>query len=422
VRERSALSDFARTGEPAHAAEFRAARSEERRDFQRLEPLARALDGSVLSYFEKARTVTGIWHRQLHDDELTTRGPAAIAMVETPQMRELFRDVMLATSELDSMIVRTTDQVRARIDRSERVGLLLTFVTGALALLAATTVGWLVWRMRRLADETERRRQQAAAALAESARSAEARTRLLQGITHDVKNPLGAAKGYAELLGLEVKGPLGAEQHKLLEGMQRSIDNALAIISELLDLARADSGGISVQRVDIDLRQLAREAVEDHRPAAQNSGHELHFDGAKGELRIFTDPVRVRQVLDNLISNAIKYTPAPGSIIVRAEQQPAGRDGQVGLALTVSDTGPGIPLDKRELIFNEFTRLDDGGELKGHGLGLAIARRVARILGGELAVADTSGRGATFVLTLPQREPPASRSHQGDSRSVVQRP
>lgn len=422
LRERFALSDYARTGEAAHAEEFRAARNQERRDFELLEPLARDLGGNVVSYFEKARGAINIWHHQLHDDELTARGPAAVAMVETPQMRELFREVLLTTSELDSVIVRTTEQVRANIGRSERIGLLLTFVTGSLALLAAATVGWLVWRMRRLADETERRRQQAAEALAESARSAEARTRLLQGITHDVKNPLGAAKGYGELLGMEVKGPLDAEQHRLLEGMQRSIDNALAIISELLDLARADSGGISVQRVDIDLRQLVREAVEDHRAAAQNAGHDVHFDGGKGELRIYTDPVRVRQVLDNLISNAIKYTPAPGNIVVRTEQVRGLHDGRAEMAVLVSDTGPGIPFDKRELIFNEFTRLEDAGELKGHGLGLAIARRVARIIGGELAVADSDGPGATFVLTLPQREPNTAASSQGDKRSVVQRP
>ncbi|HEX6064837.1 MAG TPA: sensor histidine kinase, partial [Longimicrobiales bacterium] len=113
----------------------------------------------------------------------------------------------------------------------------------------------------------------------------------------------------------------------------------------------------------------------------------------------------VRQVLDNLMSNAFKYTPAPGQITVsvngKAGDAPFGRR---AVSISVSDNGPGIPGEHREHVFNEFTRLDDSNELKGHGLGLAIARRMARLLGGDLGLAETGAPGATFVLWLPQRE------------------
>jgi signal transduction histidine kinase len=404
VRERATLREFARTGDRVYADEFMAARTQERRDFEQLAPLARQLGGDVTGHFERARSLASFWHRELNEEEVLQRGPAAGRAVETPEMQRLFQEVLQSASQLDSAIVNHTRQVRADIERSERTGLALTFVSGALALLAAAAVGALVFRMGRLADESERRRRETAAALAESARAAEARTRLLRGITHDVKNPLGAAKGYAELLELGVKGSLHEEQQKLVKGMERSIDSALAIISDLLDLARADSGGISVQRVHTDLHQLVREAVEDHRAAADQAGHVLSQPDGRGELRVFTDPVRVRQVLDNLISNAIKYTPAAGRIVVQAEGNSRFTQRGRFAAIRVSDNGPGIPHDKREMIFNEFTRLDESG-LKGHGLGLAIARRVARILGGDLIVADAE-RGATFVLTVPQRQHP----------------
>src|SRR5690606_1442853 len=124
------------------------------------------------------------------------------------------------------------------------------------------------------------------------------------------------------------------------------------------------------------------------------------------DLQVFTDPTRVRQVLDNLLSNAIKYTPPPGEILVsvNADARDAPRMRRA-VAIRVSDSGPGIPAEKRQHIFDEFTRLDDN-DLKGHGLGLAIASRIARLLGGDLDVAESDGRlgGATFVLWLPRRE------------------
>ena len=403
VRERAALSDYARTGEPQHAQDFLTARAQERSDFEQLAPLARQLGAAVNGHFERARALAEFWHRETQDDQVIQRGTEAIRFIQTAELETLFNDVLLATGELDSAIVSQTRLIRSEITRYERIGLVLTFASGALALLAAAAVGALVFRMRRLAEESERRRRQTAAVLAESARAAQARTRLLQGITHDVKNPLGAAKGYAELLEMGIKGTLGAEQQKLVRGMQRSIDAALAIISDLLDLARADSGGISVQRVHTDLSQLLREIVEDHRAAAESAGHVLSYVDGSPDLNVYTDPMRVRQVLENLISNAIKYTPAPGRVVVQADA--GGMFGMRGraVAIRVSDNGPGIPPAQREVIFDEFTRLEDQ-DMKGHGLGLAIARRVARVLGGDLRVADSDGPGATFVLTIPQRD------------------
>ena len=124
-----------------------------------------------------------------------------------------------------------------------------------------------------------------------------------------------------------------------------------------------------------------------------------------GPVRVHTDPGRVRQVLGNLLSNAIKYTPAPGRITVRAERvdADAARPGDWAV-VRVTDTGPGIPPGQRESIFDEFSRLHDGSGIQGHGLGLAISRRVARLLGGDLDVTGAEGEGATFTLWLPLRD------------------
>lgn len=219
-----------------------------------------------------------------------------------------------------------------------------------------------------------------------------------------MKNPLGAARGYAELLAMEVKAPLASEQAPLVEGVKRSIDAALLIIGDLLDLAHLESGGLKIERVEVDLNALAKQAVEDHKGAAEAKGHFLETETAREPVSVYTDPARVRQVVDNLMSNAIKYTPTPGRIVVRASMEDAGddTDGDAWATLEVSDTGPGIPEDQREAIFDEFSRLDEHSPTKGHGLGLAIARGITRRLNGDLYVADSTA-GATFVLRLPLR-------------------
>ncbi|HET9441152.1 MAG TPA: HAMP domain-containing sensor histidine kinase [Longimicrobiales bacterium] len=404
VSERAALRDFVRTGDTTFAAMYSRARAAEHNIFSQLAPLARQLGPQVSERFVEMRTLAEQWHTRMGDHRLLRSGHSPLGDLNE-SATELLEPVLRSTIRLDSVIIQTTARTRSEIAKAEQTGLDLTMLLGGLAFLVALAVGVLVWRIRHLAAESERRRFETVAALAESARAAEARNRLLRGVTHDVKNPLGAARGYAELLDLGIKGPITEEQRAMVKGVQRSLDSALAIISDLLDLARSDSGGMPVHRVSTDLNEVARDAVEDHRAAAETAGHKLLLQKTDRPLLIFTDPARVRQVLDNLLSNAIKYTRPPGEIWVRtdADVRDAPRVKRA-VAIRVSDNGPGIPPDKREHIFDEFTRLEDDGSLKGHGLGLAIARRIARLLGGDLAVADGNAGGATFVLWLPQRE------------------
>jgi signal transduction histidine kinase len=132
---------------------------------------------------------------------------------------------------------------------------------------------------------------------------------------------------------------------------------ALAMVTDLLDLSLAESGGLSVDRKPVDLAVVAAEAVEDHRGAAEAAGHVLVWEGG-AQMPIHTDPVRVREVLGNLLSNAIKYTPAPGRITLWIERAAGGAAPGPGewIATHVRDSGPGIPPDARESIFGEFHR------------------------------------------------------------------
>lgn len=228
----------------------------------------------------------------------------------------------------------------------------------------------------------------------------EARARLLRGVTHDIKNPLGAADGYAQLLEMELRGTLLPQQEKWVAGVRRGIGGALALITDLLELSSAESGALRIEREPIDLALLAAAAVEEHRGAAEAGGHLLVYE--RGEpVPVHTDPARVRQVLGNLLTNAIKYTPAPGRITAWIERDPDGERGQ-RVAIHVNDSGSGIPLDERESIFGEFHRLHSPEQASGHGLGLAISRLIARLLDGDLTVSGEPGEGATFTLTLPE--------------------
>lgn len=407
VREMASLSEMLLSGDPDYRRRFREARAMEARLLAELKPLAADLGPSAMQTLAETERRTRDWHRRVVDTAVVAgrRSPWESDVQREPT---LFEAALRSAMQVDSTILRVTNEKRKAIARVERIGLQVTFALGALALLAAIAVARLYGGVRRAAAESERQRREAERALEQSARATEARTRLIRGVTHDVKNPLGAAKGFAELLVMGLQGPVPDGQRDYLRRIQRLLDNAVAIITDLLDVARADSGGLTIRARRTDLRTLAEDAMESHRAAAEAAGHELTCEIAQDGIALETDPIRVQQVLGNLLTNAIKYTPAPGRIAMRgavAEGRRGSDDGPWA-TIAVSDTGPGIPADMRELIFDEFTRVREDGAIAGHGLGLAIARRIARLLGGDLTAGDAEGGGARFTLWLPLRAAP----------------
>ena len=412
VREMASLNEVLLSGDRTYVQAFADARAAEDQILAELAVILPALGPGVQGQFETVRALTRVWHERAADPSAAYRSESGSA--ELPgRERQLFEEVLRQAGALDSAVVVAVGAGRRSIEATERAGIRLTLLLGALAFAAAVVVASLNRRVRRFAAESERRRLQAERALAESARAQLARVRLLRGITHDVKNPLGAAQGYAELLAMEVKGPILPEQAPLVEGVQRSISAALAIVADLLDVAHADSGELPVRRVGADLREVVEPIVADHRGEAETAGHVLSCECPRG-IEVYTDALRVRQVLGNLLSNAIKYTPAPGRIHVhcRTGVERAARSGRWA-SVAVSDNGPGIPPDQHDAVFDEFTRLGDGTGKKGHGLGLAIARRVAALLGGDLTLEDGAAPGATFVLWLPLRKEEEEAEEEG---------
>jgi signal transduction histidine kinase len=246
--------------------------------------------------------------------------------------------------------------------------------------------------------------------LQETQRLADSRERLVRGITHDLKNPLGAADGYAQLLRDGVEGPLPQAQARMVERIIRCHATALALIEDLLDFSRAEYGEVVLAVGPTDCAAIVYEAVDAYAGAARAAGHDIRLHPPGEPLLCVTDHERVVRIVGNLLSNAIKYTPAPGVVTVAARavaHGPGPGDGP-GVEVEVSDTGPGIPPAERTRIFEEFVRLDTTGR-SGHGLGLATSLRIARRLGGEITVGDAPAGGASFRLWLPRA--PATSPH-----------
>jgi two-component system, OmpR family, sensor histidine kinase BaeS len=173
-------------------------------------------------------------------------------------------------------------------------------------------------------------------------------------------------------------------------------------VSDLLELARADGGDLPVEYAAVDLATIVADLVEDDQGMAQEHGLALRAQTEPTPL--VTDPLRVQQVLANLLSNAIKYTPRDGSITVRIVRDEKHKQRNDRVGVEVRDTGPGIPADLRARVFDEFFRVRTAGvSTNGNGLGLAIGRRIARLLGGDVVYADNDGGGSIFTLWLHQR-------------------
>ncbi len=224
-----------------------------------------------------------------------------------------------------------------------------------------------------------------------------AKTRFLASMSHELRTPLNGILGYAQLLRMD--GGLNASQAERVDAMLGAGTHLLEMISCVLDLSEIESGGADMQTAAVDLRSVAEAALTIVRPAAEAKQMALRLSVAPGvPARVMTDPARLRQILLNLLGNAVKFT-AQGSVELRLRTVP----GEVArLRFEVADTGPGIRQEQQHLLFGEFERLDAAdGTVEGSGLGLSLSRRLAALMGGALGHADNPGGGSVFWLELP---------------------
>ena len=231
------------------------------------------------------------------------------------------------------------------------------------------------------------------------------KNRFLRHVSHELKTPLTALSEGAELLYDQVAGPLAPTQRQVVSIMRDNSVKLQRLIEELLDYQRALHAAASLEVKPVLLDELVAGAAREHELAAQAKGVSLRIDAQPAMLE--ADPEKLRSILDNLISNAVKFTPPGGTIAVRAR---VGTGNEAGMAMIeVMDSGPGVPAEERESIFNLFfrgrTRADSvgmRGAIKGSGLGLAIARELVEAHGGQIAVV-ADGAGGHFRVTLPRR-------------------
>jgi len=256
-----------------------------------------------------------------------------------------------------------------------------------------------------LAEVTQRAHQMAArAAAAESAMN-----RLVANLMHEVRTPMNAIIGFSKVLESE---PLTEEQKQYVGYIKESALNLLAVANDLLDLSRIEAGTLEIQKTDCSLTHLFALLESEVRPQATEKGLSFEiFISPDVPRRIRTDPVRLRQCLLKLISNAVRFTDQ-GHVYVKVSTQSV--DGAVFLRFDVEDTGMGIAPEQQEMIFELFKRSDDSSSRKrsGSGLSLAITKQLARLLGGDVAVASELGKGSTFSLWIPAEV--AEQTHGSD--------
>ncbi len=213
-------------------------------------------------------------------------------------------------------------------------------------------------------------------------------------VSHELRTPLTSIRGYLDLV-LDDRDELSEDHQKYLEVVQRNSKRLLQLVSDLLFVAQVDAGRLSVEREDVDLAAIAAEAIQGAQPHAdeQQVELELHLEPA----RLSGDPARLSQLIDNLVSNAIKFTSAGGSVVVRTQTT------RRGVLLEVADSGIGIPADEQAQLFERFFRSSNARKaaIQGTGLGLVIVQAISEAHGGRVSLESEEGVGTTFRVEMP---------------------
>ncbi len=318
-----------------------------------------------------------------------------VAAVQLAAWRDGWRSGVVATGlsvlAVDFLFIEPVGSVRLLSLASAARLLSFTLVS---ALLLVTTRALRVARQR--ANELA---LAATAAQKNAEHVSEARARFLSTLSHEVRTPINAILGYSDLV--ETIGPVSQEQTRLLERMRLSARHLLSVVNGVLDLAKAEAGHLTVQREPTNLRKPIDAAIAMVSPQAGARRVTIVLRQEQQAIDCLGDADRIRQILVNLLANAVKFSPEDSRIRVTCgvDRQRAATE-NAPVFVSVTDSGPGIPQPDQERIFVPFEQASGTKNTEGAGLGLAISRQLARLQGGELSLESVEGQGATFTLRL----------------------
>ena len=287
------------------------------------------------------------------------------------------------------------------------------------AFLAIVVMIWLIWRD---AKKEHIYQENLEAANEEIQRIMNQRERLLLTITHDIKAPAASISGFIDLMKDYVSNPQGIE---CLQNIKNSAAHLSHLVASLLDYHQLENGLMKVQPTSFSPAQLVAESVEGMRLRAEEKGLEISFeckmkgmgtsDSPMKKEFFRADAFRIRQILDNLVSNAIKYTDQ-GSVTIQAQVSKVM--GKPMLTLSVKDTGKGMTSEEKQKVFHAFTRLKSAQGIEGTGLGLSITQELVSLLGGEIILHSTQGKGSTFIVTIPVEPAPKEETQNKNQTGV----
>ena len=249
-----------------------------------------------------------------------------------------------------------------------------------------------------LAEDVNRMTEELHSVYRELELVSERKSRYVMNMSHELRTPLNAIIGFSEVLHEQMFGELNERQLAYVEDVLGAGKHLLSLINELLDLAKIEAGRMQLHLSQVAVPTLLQSAVSLHDERAARAGISLRLTSDPDEITVTADERRILQVVVNLISNAVKFTPASGRVDVSARLV----DDEVEIA--VADTGPGIAPEELETIFEEFTQTSEGKQAEGTGLGLPLSRQLVELHGGRLWVESAPGHGSTFRFILPVRQ------------------
>ena len=386
----------------------------------------RAVIDSVTTPVNVAENVATILDQIDKKEKVETQGHKQHINREMEELKMVSAKLALRSAKhLSDVHQREKDTMQESISKAMEARKHLLWQMELLAIVAFLAIVVMIWLIWRDAKKERIYQENLEAANEEIQRIMNQRERLLLTITHDIKAPAASISGFIDLMKDYVSNPQGIE---CLQNIKNSAAHLSHLVASLLDYHQLENGLMKVQPTSFSPAQLVAESVEGMRLRAEEKGLGISFeckikgmgtsDSSDSPMKkefFRADAFRIRQILDNLVSNAIKYTDQ-GSVTIQAQVSKVV--GKPMLTLSVKDTGKGMTNEEKQKVFHAFTRLKSAQGIEGTGLGLSITQELVSLLGGEIILHSTQGKGSTFIVTIPV-EPAPKEDTQDKTQSEL---